>query len=153
MGHDLTFRIRDWECVTQLEDRTPVSVELTLHLASLEVLRGDGGMKPLTEGDKKKVLAGASKTLGNGPSRFTASKVTGRYMLHGLLDLHGVQRAQVVRVAVAEVGDAVRITGSARVRQSQHGIVPYTQMMGALHVADDVDVLVEVVVPASAVQA
>src|SRR5690348_7499009 len=87
MGHDLTFRVRDWECVTQLEDGTPVSVALTLHLASLEVLRGDGGMKPLTEGDKKKVLAGASKTLGNGPSRFTASKVTGKYMLHGLLDL------------------------------------------------------------------
>lgn len=147
MGHALTLRVRDWRCVAQLVDGAPLSAEVTLDLGSLEVVRGDGGVKPLSDSDKRKVLSSAAKALGDGAARFTTTSVEGEWTLSGELALHGVTRPQVVEVSVVSEGSDLRITGTASVRQTDHGITPYSQLMGALQVGDLVRVLVEVVVP------
>ena len=64
IGHALTFRVRVWQCVALVDAGAPVRVEATLDLATLEVLHGEGGLKPLTEGDKRRVLSNARKTIG-----------------------------------------------------------------------------------------
>ena len=152
MGHALTLRVRRWQCVAQVEGGTPLSADVTMDLGSLEVVRGDGGVKPLSDGDKRKVLAGAAKALGGGSARFTSTSVEGSWRLVGELTMHAVRRPQVVDVTVAEEGPALRITGTASVRQTDHGITPASQLMGALQVGDVVQVLVEVVVPAPSAQ-
>jgi polyisoprenoid-binding protein YceI len=147
MGHALTLRVKDWQCVAQLEGGAPVSVTATIDLGSLEVVAGEGGVKPLSEADKRKVLAGAAKTLGDGQARFTATTIEGTFRLTGQLSLHGVTRPHVVDVTVVEAGADLRITGRTSVRQTDHRITPISQLMGALQVGDVVQVLVEVVVP------
>lgn len=147
MGHALTLRISDWRCTVQLEGGTPESADLTVDLGSLEVVRGDGGVKPLSEADKRKVLTNAAATLGPGPARFTTTTIEGRWRLTGELTLHGVTRPQVVQVGVEEQGDELRLVATATVRQTDHGIRPYSQLMGALQVADVVDVRADLVVP------
>jgi polyisoprenoid-binding protein YceI len=148
MGHALTLRVRSWQCVAEVDGGTPLSADVTMDLASLEVVRGDGGVKPLSDSDKRKVLAGAAKALGAGTARFTSTSVEGSWRLVGQLALHGVTRPQVVDVTVVDEGSSVRIRGAAWVRQTDHGITPTSQLMGALQVGDVVQVLVEVVVPA-----
>lgn len=147
MGHALTLRVRNWQCVADLEGGTPVSVATTIDLGSLEVVRGEGGVKPLSDADKRKVLASAATTLGDGLARFTTTSIEGAWHLSGELTLHGVTRPQVVEVTVVEAGADLRITGLAAVRQTAHGITPHSQLMGALQVGDVVQVLVDVVVP------
>ena len=140
MGHDLTLRVASWECVVQVDGGTPTGVTVTMDLGSLEVVRGEGGLKPLSEGDKRKVLAGAAKTLGDGRATFVttdvttdpASDVTPTWTLTGALTLHGVTRPQVVEVT----GRGELWTATASVRQTDFGITPYTQAMGALRVGD-----------------
>jgi hypothetical protein len=147
LGHDLTFRVRTWQCVALVDQGVPVRVEASIDLATLEVLRGDGGLKPLTDGDKRRVLSNARKTIGPNSARFLATEASGGWTLRGQLDLHGVARSQVVQVSVTEEGPELRIEGRASVRQSSHGITPYSQMMGTLQVGDLVEVHVEVRVP------
>jgi polyisoprenoid-binding protein YceI len=149
LGHDLTLVVHEWQCTAQVTDGAPVSAEVVMQLSSLEVLRGDGGAKPLSAGDKKKVLASAAKTIGSpSEARFVTTSVAEGWELTGELSLHGVTRPQVVHVSVTPEGSDLRITGTTRVRQTDHGITPYSQMLGALQVGDEIEVLVDVVVPA-----
>jgi polyisoprenoid-binding protein YceI len=148
MGHSLTLRVRSWQCVAQVDGGTPLSADVTMDLGSLEVVRGDGGVKPLSDADKRKVLAGAAKALGSGAAHFASTSVEGGWRLVGQLTLHSVTRPQVVDVTVADEGATLRITGTTSVRQTDHGITPASQLMGALQVGDVVQVLVEVLVPA-----
>lgn len=147
MGHALTLRVRDWQCVAQVEAGTPLGVDVRIDLGSLEVLRGEGGVKPLSEADKHKILAASAKALGAGEARFRAVSITDAWRLSGELTLHGVTRPHLVDVTVAEAGTNLRITGRTAVRQTDHRITPVSQLMGALQVGDVVQVLVEVVVP------
>ena len=147
MGHDLTLRVNDWQCVAQVASGTPVSATVTMDLSSLEVLRGEGGLKPLSSGDKRKVLEGAAKTLGDRSARFVTTSIAPEWVLSGELTLHGATRPHAVEVIVVDEDEQLRITGRTSVRQTDFGITPYAQAMGSLRVGDVVQVLVEVVVP------
>lgn len=151
MGHALTLRARTWKCVALVDQGAPVKVEATIDLTTLEVVRGDGGLKPLTEGDKRRVLANARRTIGTSSARYTSTTSTGSWeqggTLQGELELRGLVRPQHVVVSLTDEGEALLIVGRTSVRQSDHGITPYSQMMGALQVGDVVEVQVEVRVP------
>ena len=147
MGHDLTLRVNDWQAVAQLESGTPVSATVTMDLASLEVLHGEGGLKPLSSGDKRKVLESAAKTLGDGRATFATTSIAPEWVLSGNLTLHGVTRPHAVEVLVVDDGDRLRIAARTSVRQTDFGITPYSQAMGSLRVGDVVQVLVELTVP------
>ena len=147
LGHDLTLRVNDWQCVATVESGTPTGATVTMDLGSLEVLRGDGGVKPLSSGDKRKVLEGAAKTIGDGRATFATTSVAPEWVLSGELTLHGVTRPHAVEVLVVDLGDQLRITGRTSVRQTDFGITPYSQAMGSLRVGDVVQVLVELTVP------
>ena len=143
MGHDLTLRVEVWECVVQLDGGTPTSATVTMDLRTLSVLRGEGGLKPLSEGDRRKILEGAARTLGDGGASFVTTGITGEWVLTGELTLHGVTRPHVVEV-VARDG---RLQARTSVRQTDFGITPYSQAMGSLRVGDLVQVLVDVPQP------
>lgn len=146
MGHRLTIGMTDWQASVQWRGKTPVTAELTVSVDSLKVLRGEGGVTPLTAPERAVARANALRSLESGTFpqiRFSSEEITKTddgYRLAGTVEIHGKSRPQNVDLAVRE--DAGRWEMSARVpiTQSDFGVKPYSLMMGALKVADEVTV-------------
>lgn len=146
MGHRLTIGMQSWQAVARWAGGEPVSAELTVAVDSLEVLGGEGGVTPLTGPEKGVARLNALKSLDakKFPEiRFTAdgaSKTADGYRISGNLEIHGTSRPQVVDVSLSDAGDSTALTASVRVRQTDFGVKPYSLMMGALKVADEVTI-------------
>lgn len=144
MGHRLTLVMTQWTVTVEWHDGEPVSASLVVPLDSLEAVRGEGGIKALSGPEKPLVRGNALKALGakKFPEvRFEATTIdhtdTG-YRLTGTLNLHGQSRDQVIDVAASQSDGTWTLSAEASVRQSNFGIKPFSQMMGALQVVDDV---------------
>lgn len=140
MGHRLTIVMRSWQAEVSWDGSEPSVVEVTVELDSFEVLLGEGGMTPLSGAEKSLIRTNALKTLRakKFPSAVFRSTEIVRdgetYRLMGQLELAGNACAQTVEVKVAD-GE---ISAEARVRHSDCGIKPYSMLMGAMKVADEV---------------
>jgi polyisoprenoid-binding protein YceI len=147
VGHDLTIEIARWSGTVTMGDQT--TFELTAELGSLRVLSGTGGVKPLSERDKREIAKNAAKTLqiDTYPElRFVSEQVTATGDVAGSCTLHGTERPQ--RLEIMSLGnDRYRATGT--IVQSEFGIKPYSGMFGALKVADEVSIEAEVDLSAS----
>jgi polyisoprenoid-binding protein YceI len=146
VGHRLTLAMRRWQATTQWDSDEPVAAELTVDVGSLEVVRGEGGVTPLSGPEKMMVRRNA---LGSLNARkfpriiFFANvieKIDDGYRLSGDLTIHGETRAQVVDVRTDDRGGSWRLSSDTVIRQSDFGVKPYSQLLGALKVADDVAV-------------
>ena len=155
MGHNLTIAIDDWSAQASFDGDIPTAVRLRAGLASLHVVQGEGGLKPVSDKDAQSIRDNALGTLKatSHPDVTFASTavraVPGGYALEGELSIAGTTRATTVEVSVADDGDHWTVTGGAPVVQSEYGVKPYSTMMGALRVRDRVDVRVEASVPKS----
>jgi polyisoprenoid-binding protein YceI len=146
MGHRLTIAMRSWQATTQWNSDEPVSAELTVDAGSLEVVRGEGGLTPLSGPEKILVRSSALRSLG--ARRFpritfaakTIEKSDDGYRLTGALTIHGKTRAQIVEVRTDDLDGSWWLSSETTVRQSEFGIKPYSQLLGSLKVADDVTV-------------
>lgn len=146
MGHRLTLAMRHWRATTRWDGDEPVSAELTVEAGSLEVVRGQGGVTPLSAPEKILVRNNALRSLG--AARFpritftanTIEQIEGGYRLTGTLTIHGNARPQTVDVRTDDRGVSWRLSSETTVRQSEFGVKPYSQLLGALKVADDVNV-------------
>jgi polyisoprenoid-binding protein YceI len=146
MGHRLTIAMRSWQATTQWNCDEPVSAELTVDAGSLEVVRGEGGLTPLSGPEKILVRSNALRSLG--ARRFpritfaakTIEKTDDGYRLTGALTIQGKTRAQTVDVRTDDLDGSWWLSSETTVRQSEFGIKPYSQLLGSLKVADDVTV-------------
>jgi polyisoprenoid-binding protein YceI len=146
LGHRLTIAMRGWRATVQWSDDEPVAAELTVDVDSLEVVRGDGGLTPLSGPEKILVRGNALRSLN--ARRFprisfaakTIEKTDDGYRLTGTLTIHGKARTQVVDVRTDDLGDSWRVCSETAIRQSDFGVKPYSQLLGSLKVADDVTV-------------
>jgi polyisoprenoid-binding protein YceI len=137
-GHDLTITFSRWSA-----EAGEGSISVTVDLSSFEVLDGSGGIKPLTERDKREIQLTARRLLDadRQPEATYRSEEVGDGVVDGTLALRGVQRP--LRLTVSDLGgDRYRVTGT--VRQSDFGITPYTAFFGSLKVADPVAIEAEV---------
>lgn len=145
-GHDLTIEVTRWSARVTMPGVGGGTVpELTaeLDLGSLAVIDGTGGAKPLSGKDRRDILAQAGKILGGGTATFASTGVTpagSGGVIEGTLTLHG--RSRPVRLRVESAGPG-RYQAAATVRQTDHGITPYSGFFGALKLADEVGVEVE----------
>ncbi|HET9893547.1 MAG TPA: YceI family protein [Streptosporangiaceae bacterium] len=148
-GHDLTIEVSTWSAELETSaDGTPAGLAVRLDLTSLAVREGTGGVKPLTDRDRREIAKTARKLLGADRSpeaTFVASAFEpggdGGGFVQGTFTLGGISRP--LRLRVSRSGpDNYRATAS--VRQSEFGIKPYTAFLGALKVSDDVGVVVDV---------
>jgi polyisoprenoid-binding protein YceI len=148
-GHDLTIEVGRWSGVLSLnDDLSPASLDARIDLNSLIVREGSGGLKPLTDRDRREIAVTARKTLGvdrHPEATFTATDFKpdagGGGLITGTLTLAGAARP--LQLQVSKTGpDRYHATGS--VVQSQHGIKPYSGFLGALKVRDAVEVDVDV---------
>jgi polyisoprenoid-binding protein YceI len=149
-GHDLTIEAPRWSgAVAVNEDLSPASLEVHVDLEALVVRDGAGGVKPLTDKDRREIAATARKTLGadrHPEAVFVAQgaferDASGSGVINGTLTLHGATRP--VQVQVKETGTD-RYQALVTVVQSDFGIKPYTAFLGTLRVRDAVDVVVDI---------
>jgi polyisoprenoid-binding protein YceI len=144
-GHDLTIEVGRWSGeLTLNDDLSPAALDLRVDLNSLIVREGTGGLKPLSDRDRREIGVTARKTLGTDrhpEATFTAAQFEpdsdGGGLIKGTLTLAG--QARPLSLRVRQTGpDRYHATG--QVVQSEHGIKPYSGFLGALRVRDAVDV-------------
>jgi polyisoprenoid-binding protein YceI len=147
-GHDLEIEVTRWSGeITVADDPANSAVDVTARTDSLRVRTGTGGVKPLSERDKREIVHTAARLLDAGHSpeaRFVSTTVTGDGgggEIEGTLTLRGRERA--LRLTVTRLGDG-RFRATGRVVQSEFGIEPYSAFLGALKLADPVDVHAEI---------
>ena len=153
-GHDLTIEITRWSAELVVSpDLSPGSLTATIDMGSLVVKDGTGGIKPLTDRDKREIAVSARKVLSSDrfpEAVFTATDfkldaadanadVAGQ--ISGTLKLAG--QSGPLRLQVHPAGSG-RYRATTTIRQTDFGIKPYTGFLGALKVRDTVDVEVEV---------
>lgn len=150
VGHDLTLEVAWWTAEVNVDPLgVPDAVTATLDLGSLAVLSGTG-TKPLTDSDRRDILRNARKALGTDRDpqvRFASTAITPEPdgalagTIDGTLTLAGADRP--LRLTVTALGGG-RCRAVGRVIQTEHGIKPYSGLMGALKLKDAVDVEIEV---------
>lgn len=146
MGHRLTIVLRSWQAGVQWRGGRPADAELTVDLDSLEVVRGEGGVTPLTGPERSVARMNALKSLNAKKFphvRFTSDDITATdagYRLTGTLEIHGTARPQTVDLTIEDRGADWAMSASVPVTQSAFGIKPFSLMMGTLKVADEVTV-------------
>src|ERR1700687_1030589 len=121
LGHRLTIAMTSWRATVSWVGGEPTTVDLAVEVDSLEVLRGDGGVTPLSGPEKALVRSNALKSLDANrvpQIRFEADNVekTGDgYRLVGSLEIHGKARNAVIDLGVEDLGDSWRLSGTAAV--------------------------------------
>lgn len=144
MGHRLTIVMKRWQAVVDWAGGEPVTVEVAVETDSLQVRRGDGGLKGLSTPEKALVRSNALRALGASrfpEIRFTADAVertADGYRLSGRLQIHSKSRTHVIDLRTEDLGDSWRMSAQTTVRQSDYGVKPYSLLMGSVQVADDV---------------
>jgi polyisoprenoid-binding protein YceI len=117
-----------------------------IDLGSMVVRDGTGGIKPLTDRDRREIAVTARKVLGTDrhpEARFSASAFEasdGGGVIGGNLTLAGATRP--LRLEVSQPGPG-RYRATTSVRQTQFGIKPYSAFLGSLKVRDAVDVEID----------
>jgi len=145
-GHDLVILVTSWEATLVLgEDPAQATIELSADATSLRVQEGSGGMKALGEDDKTNIQKSIDDdVLKRKDITFRSTEVHGaagedRLSVQGELTLMG--KAQPVTFDL-DIADDGTIAGTTVVTQTAWGMKPYSTMLGALKVADDVRVAV-----------
>lgn len=149
-GHALTIAVGDWSANASFEGGQPTSMSLRAALSSLEIVSGEGGLKPLSDKDKRTVKSTALEVLSAAKHpevSFTSTSVTARsdgYDVAGQLELAGVTRPLTVQLTVVVAGEVATVTAVVPITQTDFGIKPYTGLMGGLKVRDRVDLALSV---------
>jgi polyisoprenoid-binding protein YceI len=143
VGHDLVLEFSRWSATVEVPAGDPAGTRLdaAVDLGSLRVLEGTGGVKPLTDGDKREIVGTAAKVLGTGSATFTteqaepaAGTVTGRLTLNGV--------TAPLELTVTRDGQG-RYRARGGVTQTRHRIKPYSAFLGALKLRDEVELDIE----------
>jgi polyisoprenoid-binding protein YceI len=148
-GHDLTIEAPSWTGELVLAaDLSPVSLTVKVDIAALVVRAGSGGIRPLTDKDKREIAVTARKVLSAdrhpeltfAATDFESSPDRTDVTITGTLSLAGQSRPQQLQVSQTA---PERYRATTTVRQTDFGIKPYSGFLGALKVSDPVDVEIE----------
>jgi polyisoprenoid-binding protein YceI len=143
-GHDLVIDVTGWQATVTSEDSRPVSVELSADPRSLRVRDGHGGAKPLSDKDRGEIAKNIEKkVLGEQGIEFRSTGVEngdGRLQVSGELRIAGTARPVSFDLSMGPDG---HVQGTVPLTQSEWGIKPYTALMGALKVRDDVEIVLD----------
>jgi polyisoprenoid-binding protein YceI len=150
-GHDLSIDAPRWSGdLVVKDDGTPVSLEVHIDVGALTVREGTGGLKPLTDRDRREIGVTMRRLLETNrypEAVFTATRFEPRGeggVIEGDFTLRGTSRPFTLQVT--ETGPS-KYQATGTVVQSSYGIKPYRGFFGALKVRDAVAVEAEVELP------
>ena len=135
-----------WQATVQWSGADPVAVELAVETDSLEVLRGEGGVKGLSGPEKagaveRVEIVGRRPLSGDPLHRRAIDKNRRGIPAHRKLHIRGKSREHVIDSAHRGSRRPWRNVRRIQVRQTDYGIKPYSLLMGSVQVADDVIVV------------
>ncbi|WP_341257804.1 MULTISPECIES: YceI family protein [Gordonia] len=151
-GHRLIIGFTDWSAT--VDGAEPSHVRVVVRTPSLEVRSGEGGLTPMSAPERLVARGNALKALKadkHDEIVFDAPDIVADgegYRLAGTLTILGASKPHTVTVVPTGDGADRRVTGETTVRQTDFGVKPYSAMMGALKVADDVTIRVDLRDPA-----
>ena len=154
-GHDLTIEATRWSGRLGVnEDLSPADLDVRIDMGALVVRDGTGGVKPLSDRDRREIAVTARKVLASDrhPEAVFATAgfelvAGGGGEISGTLTIRG--QARPLKVHVTQTS-ADPYHAETQVVQSDYGIKPYTAFLGALRVRDAVDVAVDLDLSAQA---
>ncbi len=154
VGHDLVLEARRWSGTVQAnaDDPSSCSVQVAIDARSFEVIQASGGVKALSDKDsadiRKNMDDKVLQTSKFPEITFRSTQVTPD-AIAGDLTIVGNTRPVTLDLTVLNGGSGTTLTGRTTVTQSEFGIKPFSAMMGALKVKDDVDMQVELTLPSA----
>lgn len=148
-GHDLVIDVTSWNATVTVDGDSQCTVELGADPRSLHVRDGHGGAKPLSDKDRTDIRKNIdSKVLKGEAITFRCAGVslngTGTAPVNGEVAMAGTTRPVSFEV---EIGPDGQVKGTVPLTQSEWGIKPYTALMGALKVKDEVEVVLDARLP------
>lgn len=156
MGHDLVLEARSWSGSLNLDpgDPSASSVQVTIDPRSLEVIQATGGVKALSDKDRREIAQNLEKSLqcAKFPEiSFRSTAVTGSapaVKVQGDLSIVGNTRPVTLDVTVdgAGAGAQAKLTGRTTIVQTEFGVKPYSKL-GALKVKDPIDLQIVLTLP------
>lgn len=156
-GHDLTIAVTRWAATVTVDVRAPSrsTVTATADAGSLQVVSAEGGVAPLTEGQRADIARNIREAVLHSARHrdivFTSTAVDGDLragVLTGDLTLVGRTRSVAFDVVVAASrGATTKVTATAAIAQTEFGITPYSALLGALRVRDVVHLSITVHLP------
>ncbi len=154
VGHDLIIEAKKWTAKVNVDadDLTKSTASVTVDTRSLEVVSGEGGAKALSDKDRKDIKENIDKKVLKTDKfpdiTFTSSRVESKgadkVTVHGDVTIMGTARPASMDITLA----AGKATGTMTLKQTDWGIKPFSALMGALKLADVLQVQVEATVPA-----
>lgn len=143
-GHNLLIDVNSWNTTIEApEDPASTSLQLSVDSSSLDVREGKGGIQALGDDEKASIKQTiAEEILKGGTIEFHSTSVEpgadgGPLQVHGELNLLGTRRPFTFELSVTDDG---HVTGTARLKQTDFGIKPYSALFGTLKVVDEVEV-------------
>ena len=153
LGHNLTFEAKKWSGSITIDeaDRAASIIEVTVAATSLVVIDSFGGMKSLSEADRREIGRNINdkvlrtKTYPDITFRSTSiGQLAETFTVSGDLTITGTTRP--VSLAVT-LGGGGHVTMRTTVAQTAFGIKPYSAMLGTLKVNDQVMIDATLTIP------
>jgi len=142
VGHDLVIDVTSWEASVDL-DGSDSSILMQADSSSLQVREGHNGLKPLSDKDRDDIRNNIDNKVLKGQQikfRSTSMEPAGDgYDVQGDLSI-GDQTKPVSFHLSTEGG---RLQGTVPLVQRDFGIKPFSAMMGALKVRDQIEIVVD----------
>ena len=154
LAHDLILSPRSWRGTLNVDADNPAasSAELAIDARSIEILESVGGVMSLSDKDKGKIAKNMEEDVlqtNKFPElTFESTSVSGsapNFNVAGNMTVRGTTRP--VNVALNVNGSQVNATTS--ISQKDFGIKPFSAMMGAIKLRDDVDFELTVDLPSA----
>lgn len=154
VGHDLVLEVSRWYAIAEVDgdDLTRSTLTASADPSSIVVIDGTGGVKPVSDGDRADIKKNMDKTLQTGKFSeitFQSTKVESqgqdRFVVHGDLTIVGNTRPATIELTI----EGQTAKASTAIVQSNWGIKPYSGLMGALKVRDQVEMHIEATVPSA----
>ncbi len=153
LAHDLILSPSKWSGTLTVDADNPAgsSASVTVDSKSIEIVEAVGGMKALSDKDRKDIAKNIDdKVLQTGKFpelTFESTSVSGSapdFNVAGNMTITGTTRPVNVALAV----DGAHVTAKTSISQKDFGIKPFSAMLGAIKLRDDVDFELTVDLPA-----
>ena len=154
MAHDLVLTATSWKGTLNVDADNPAASSATLSIdpRSIEIIEAVGGMKGLSDKDRKDISKNIDEkvllTSKYPELTFQSTSVSGsapNFNVAGNMTITGTTRP--VNVALNVNGS--QVTGRASISQKDFGIKPFSAMLGAIKLRDDVDFELTVELPSA----
>lgn len=153
LAHDLVLRATNWSGTLNV-DGSPsgCSAAVTVDPRSIEIVEARGGVKSLSDKDRrdidKNINEKVLETNKYPELRFESTSCTGaepNLTAAGNMTIKGTTRPVNVDLNV----DGTTVTAKTSISQKDFGIKPFSAMMGAIKLRDDVDFQLTVNLPSA----